>query len=97
MCTIGDFNLSGITWNDYWGSRESTNDNLFLEQCSYLSLSQVNHEVLIMHGNILDLVLTNLPDTFSHVTKSSLYFESDHFPLEFNIYIFYIYILYILM
>jgi hypothetical protein len=85
MCIVGDFNLPGITWNDCWGSSESTNDNLFLELCSDLSLSQVNNELSTMHGNILDLVLTNLPDNFSHVTKSSLYFDSDHFPLEFNI------------
>jgi hypothetical protein len=85
MCIIGDFNLPNIIWNDCWGSSINTNENLFLELCSEFSLSQINKVPSTIHGNILDLVLTNLPDTISHVVKSSLYFDSDHFLLEFNI------------
>jgi hypothetical protein len=84
VCVTGDFNLPGIKWCNNYGSSVNFEENLFLDLCSEFSLNQLNTNSSTCHGNILDLVLTTTPDVFSDICSSSLCFESDHFPLEFN-------------
>ena len=53
----------------------------FLVQCNFNSTRMLNET----DGNILDLILTKIPDLVSSVEVLTDRFNSDHFPVTFNI------------
>jgi hypothetical protein len=85
ICLTGDFNFPGILWNDCIGFGISQDDNMFLDLLSEFSLSQLNTKSSTVHNNILDLILTTFPDSFSEIIELSNAFKSDHVPLNSNI------------
>ena len=80
ISVLWDFNVPDICWFQGVRASLSLQDNEFLEIVSELSLTQ-----LILsstsHGNILDLVLTNYPESFSDIEVLKHSFNSDHYPL----------------
>jgi hypothetical protein len=85
---IGDFNLPNITLANW----ETGNCDLPLEQ-SFLNLfdsigvTQLVNDPTHEKGNVLDLVLTNSPQSLSSLTIESenSFCSSDHMPISFNI------------
>ena len=59
----------------------------FLEMFSDLGLVQTIEEPTHQHGNILDVLLTNSPQTLSNISvgDENSVCKSDHFPINFNI------------
>ena len=53
----------------------------FLVQCNFNPTRMLNET----DGNILDLILTKTPDLVSDVEVLTDHFNSDHFPVSFNI------------
>ena len=53
----------------------------FLVQCNFNPTRMLN----ATDGNILDLILTKTPDLVSDVEVMTDHFDSDHFPVSFNI------------
>ena len=53
----------------------------FLVQCNFNPTRMLN----ATDGNILDLILTKTPDLVSDVEVMTDHFNSDHFPVSFNI------------
>ena len=85
MIIVGDLNFPKINWYAY-SSPESI-DQLFLDTFSNLELDQLINEPTHIHGNTLDLLLTDKYSLISgiNVSDSILPCESDHFCLSFCI------------
>ena len=62
-----------------------TRRNTFLWACRYLRIEANNKIPSTIHGNILDLVLTNTPYLYSDVLESDCCLSSDHAVLTFQI------------
>lgn len=82
ICLLGDFNLpqlQAIRLNDTSGA---SNPELLDITCSF-SLTQINSIAWNVHNNILDLVFTNSPESFSSISKLDGVFSTDHAVLSF--------------
>ena len=79
---IGDFNMPDIDWN--LSAAISTKSDLFCDAIFDCNLFQLIDVPTHVHGNILDLVLTNVPERVSSmaISKSSP-LNSDHFSISF--------------
>ena len=82
---IGDFNLTGVQWDDFHTSVSI--EQLFLDTFSNLSLEQLITMPTHVKGNILDLLLANNPQMVNEISVCSdfLVCKSDHFPILFKI------------
>ena len=85
---IGDLNLPNISEIE-WASGNCSNgfDQVFLDMFNDLSLEQCIKEPTHRHGNILDVLLTNSPQTLQNVQvrDEGSVCASDHFPVTFNV------------
>ena len=86
---VGDFNFPSIDWHSLTATSSDSctvdfcdmlNDH-FLVQCNFNPTRMLNET----DGNILDLILTKTPDLVSDVEVLTDHFNSDHFPVSFNI------------
>jgi hypothetical protein len=71
---IGDFNLPD--WVS--GTAGSKPSSLLLEEADAAGLHQLVEFPTQIHGNILDLVLTNMPDRIDNVEQAGRLEKSDH-------------------
>ena len=86
---VGDFNFPNTDWHSLTATSsdlctvdfcDMLNDH-FLVQCNLNPTRMLNET----DGNILDLILTKTPDLVSDVEVLTDHFNSDHFPVSFNI------------
>ena len=84
VCVLGDFNMPDINWSGC-DLAESQADNSFVNTVNSHSLDQLNKVPSNSVGNILDLVFTNVCESYSAVTKVDCDFNSDHSILGFSI------------
>ena len=86
---VGDFNFPSIDWHSLTATSsdlctvdfcDMLNDH-FLVQCNFNPTRMLNET----DGNILDSILTKTPDLVSDVEVLTDHFNSDHFPVSFNI------------
>ena len=86
LILFGDFNFNDINWNSLYGNTSSSAK--FCETVFELNLTQLIDEATHIHGNILDLVLTNNIDIIHDITvnsKQPLPISSDHFIITFKL------------
>ena len=86
---IGDLNfpdLSASEWRSGLSSNTSLSSN-FLEITNQLGLIQCIGEPTHRHGNILDVLLTNSPQSLTNVVvnEENSFCSSDHFPISFSL------------
>ena len=81
----GDLNMPKIDWENY--SSTENIDRLFLDSLTNLELEQLINVPTHTRGNILDLLLTDMPVLISDlaVSDKNLPCKSDHFSVSFNI------------
>ena len=82
----GDFNFPDIDWNLLSGS--SFQSNAFCEFVYHFNLSQLILSPTHIHGNVLDLVLTNDPNLVSNILVACDNTQppiSDHLKITFHI------------
>jgi Reverse transcriptase (RNA-dependent DNA polymerase)/Endonuclease-reverse transcriptase len=72
---IGDFNLPGVDWNT--GASRGA-ERLIVEAAQDMFCEQLVEFSTHTRGNILDLVLTNIPDRISEVREEGHLGNSDH-------------------
>ena len=87
LVLLGDFNFNDINWESLYGN--SPVSTKFCEIIFDLNLCQLVSEPAHIHGNILDLVLTNNPDNIVDLivhSKPPFSISSDHFVITFRIY-----------
>ena len=87
LVLLGDFNFNDINWESLYGF--TPHSAKFCEIIFDLNLCQLISEPTHIHGNILDLVLTNNPDQLFDLTVHStqlLSISSDHYVITFKIY-----------
>ena len=78
----GDFNLPDINWNTL--SSTSQLSNVFCDLVFNLNLAQLNVKPTHIHGNILDLILTNNEEIILNITvhpQEAFLLCSDHYPI----------------
>ncbi len=80
---VGDFNLPGIDWER--GTATGRRWTQFLEACEDAGLEQLVTFQTQVRGNILDLLLTNIPDRVSDVKAIGRLGKSDHTMVSFNV------------
>jgi len=82
---FGDFNMPDINWSTLTGS--SAISNSFCEFVFQSNLEQVVNVPTHIHGNVLDLILTESVDNISDLTVHPLQYQcisSDHNLITFN-------------
>ena len=84
---IGDLNLSHTCWNSWYSSSPHDIEQSFLDLFSSLGLSQLISQPTHINGNILDVVLTNIPNNISNICVHDInkHCKSDHCSLSFEI------------
>jgi len=83
---IGDFNLPDINWDTLCGN--STVSDTFCDVCFEYNLSQLITCSTHIHGNTLDLLLTNNEDLISDISvipNDNKQMSSDHFSITFQL------------
>jgi hypothetical protein len=73
---IGDFNLPDIDWVS--GTAVSRSSNEVLEAATAAGLTQLVDFPTHIRGNILDLILTNMPERLANVQDGGRLGNSDH-------------------
>ena len=81
ICLLGDFNLPGIEWGDVPQSKNKE-CSMFCEILDNYGLVQLNNTPSTKHGNILDLVISNCPESVTQIDKCDIEFPSDHVILN---------------
>ena len=90
LILMGDFNLGDINWDSLCG--QSPVSLKFCDVIFNLNLVQMIDVPTHTAGNILDLVLTNVPDNISNLRihcDPPLLIPSDHFVITFYYYYYY--------
>ena len=86
LIVLGDFNFPDIDWDTLSG--HSPVSNQFCDLMFRTGLSQLINVPTHNHGNILDLLLTNLDDYINHLQiYPDPLLQSDHYIMTFSIYI----------
>jgi len=83
---LGDYNLPEINWDTLCGN--SAVADAFCDTCFEHNLSQLISCPTHIHGNTLDLILTNNDDLVDHISATptdSLPFKSDHYAITFKL------------
>jgi len=86
LLLLGDFNFSDINWDSMCGL--SPLSAKFCDIIFNLNLFQLISEPTHIAGNILDLILTNIPDHIFNVNvhcEPPLLIPSDHYIITFNV------------
>jgi hypothetical protein len=73
---MGDFNLPGIDWDS--GTARGPGPETLLEACNDKFLEQLVTFPTHLKGNILELLLTNVPDKFLNVSSEGRLGATDH-------------------
>jgi hypothetical protein len=73
---VGDFNMPDINWQT--GMADSRASGMVLEAATAAGLYQLVDFPTHMRGNVLDLILTNIPDRISNVSDAGRIGRSDH-------------------
>ena len=73
LVLLGDFYFSNINWESLYDNSPSSNSSKFREIIFDLNLCQLVNEPTHIHGNILDLVLTIIPDSYIVDLTAHLY------------------------
>ena len=73
---IGDFNLPGIDWSGGGGGRGR--DAVFVEAVENALMQQLVEFPTQVKGNILDLVITNVPERVEEIYEAGRLGKSDH-------------------
>ena len=81
----GDFNYSKIKWDPALDMNLHKECRDLLPVFDQHGLRQINPHPSREDGNILDLLVLNLPDKYSDVTVKQLPYQSDHFLLDFGL------------
>lgn len=79
---LGDFNLPSIHWDSNTGKSK---DQMFLDVFEKKDLSQIIDFPTHVKNNILDLVLTDVPERFTDVQNLGYLGNSDHCIIQFDI------------
>jgi len=82
---LGDFNLPDINWETMCGNCQASDD--FCDMTFELNLIQLITCPTHIHGNILDLILTNDEDLITNVSVNApdcSQISSDHFSISFK-------------
>ena len=79
---LGDFNLPDINWETMCGNCWAFED--FCDMTFELSLTQLITYPTHIHGNMLDLILTNDENLITNISDCSQ-ISSDHFSISFKI------------
>lgn len=88
LSVVGDFNFPGVDWKSLLPPDASIPGTAaFLEVLNTFSLVQINEIASNVHGNILDLILTNAPELFCDVSKLPCDLTSDHVVLYTELYL----------
>ena len=80
---LGDLNFSQIDWQLTSSSHEL--ENQFCNLLDDFSLTQLIEDPTHIHGNILDFVATNFPESFTKPVCSNSVVNSDHQEVYFEI------------
>jgi hypothetical protein len=85
---FGDFNYPDVDWATNFPNENITDKSSnFCDVVNENFLTQLNKLASRKNNsNILDLVLTNIPDKISNIDLSSVSFKTDHKLLNFTIY-----------
>jgi hypothetical protein len=84
LVLVGDFNLPDVDWEQLYG--RSPSSNMFCESLFNLNLLQLVLEPTHIHGNTLDLIITNHPDKICNISIApSQQPSSDHYLITFQI------------
>ena len=85
LIILGDFNFPDIDWDTLLG-RSPVSDQ-FCDLIFQTNLSQLIDMPTHVHGNVLDLLLTNLDDNICHLQIHSYQplLSSDHFSITFSV------------
>ena len=81
LIVFGDFNFNDINWNSLYGNTSSSEK--FCETVFELNLTQLIDEAIHIHGNILDLLLTNNIDIIHDITVNPSNFYQFHLTTNF--------------
>jgi len=84
---LGDLNYRELTWLDNIETSIPKHCRDLLSITNRYGYRQLNYNPSTVDGNILDIVLTNLPDTCSEVLSETYPYQSDHYLLEFYLHI----------
>ena len=84
MVIVGDLNLPNIDWQSL--TAPSPSSSFFCDSLFSLNLLQLVTEPTHIHGNTLDVVITNQPHLVSNlsINNSSCHSKSDHHLITFN-------------
>jgi len=85
LLIMGDFNFSELKWETLPMRNISGNSQRFLDMCDNFGLTQYNLNPSTAAGNILELILTNMPNQWSEIIAGYHPFKSDHYTLIFDI------------
>jgi len=83
---LGDFNLPDIVWDTLCGSTIAA--EAFCDTCFENNLSQLISCSTHIHGNTLDLILTNNDDLIDNISVSdtiNIPIKSDHYAITFEL------------
>ena len=84
LVVVGDLNLPDVDWEQLHGRLPTS--NMFCESLFNLNLPQLVLEPTHIHGNPLDLIITNHPDQIYNITiNPSQQPSSDHHLITFQI------------
>jgi len=82
---LGDFNYRELTWVENLDTNVPNHCKDLLSITNRFGLQQLNYNPSTVDGNILDLILTNLPEPTTDVISETYPYRSDHYLLEFYI------------
>ena len=80
---IGDVNFPAADWDTFYSPKKS--EMIFIDAVVSANMTQLVEEETHAKGNILDIVLTNVPTQIESVNVDKSIDLSDHFPLEVTI------------
>ena len=85
LILLGDFNITDVNWSTLNAS--SASSTLFCDRVFSLNLEQLVNNPTHIHGNTLDLVLSNSPDLIPDLTVDTYTCEgiSDHYLINFHL------------
>ena len=86
LAIYGDLNLPQINWDLQMALGSDNLSNTFCELINDSFLTQINHSPTRVTGtisNILDLVLTNLPERFHGLSTLECHLNTDHLAVSF--------------
>ena len=82
---LGDLNYSDINWIPDLDLHLPLHCKDLIKMTDSYNLSQLNYNPSMKDGNILDIIMTNLPNKFSSILSRTYPYRSDHYLLEFQI------------